>query len=56
MSLAKYNINDLSPEEISKLSKSVSYTLWPSVRYSLKNEPVKKSTVTKIDTKKQDGK
>ena len=52
MSLSKYNINELTPEEISKLSKSVSYTLWPVVKNSLKEETHK--TIT--PSKKNDGK
>ena len=54
MSLSKYKIEDLTPEEINKLAKSLSFTLWPSVKYSLKSEPVR-GGIKKINTK-QDGK
>lgn len=39
MSLTKYDINSLTPEEITKLSKSMSAVLWPAVKNSLKTEP-----------------
>ncbi len=35
MSLSRYDINSLSDSEIKKLAKSVSYTLWPSIKKSL---------------------
>lgn len=55
MSLSKYNINELSQAEINKLAKSMAFTLWPSVKNSLKGE-TKPTEIKKITPKKQDGK
>jgi hypothetical protein len=49
MSLSKYKIDELSPEEIKKLSKSLSFTLWPAVKSSLKLDNIKNKQWSKND-------